>query len=404
MDMLCSPHRAGATALLLARLAMSACASAEEPTRPAADGERIAALVGQLGNEEFTLREAASDELTRLGLPAFSALEAAAQHPDREVRFRSIRILAQIRDRDLARRLEAFLAGKDDRGEYPLPGWSRFAKAYGDNSQSRQLFVEMQRADPEVLRSLEETPRAAADLVSQRTAQHQQQLQLGNNRQLPLGEVAVLVFVAGEEDVSLPDNTLSMVLSYCFQPAMRDAVNHPSRRDVPRKMLGAAIRKCSDSAAPQAMQVAMEFGMEEGLVPAVKILKAQGGRIPYMNQYALMAVAKLGDASHLPLVEPLMDDSTVVTRRQENKRIVELQVRDAALATAILLTKQDLKTYFTGRQELASVDPRNVYFNPQLIGFEKDEDRAAVFKKWAEYKAQQPQTQQPQAAPPAEAK
>jgi hypothetical protein len=99
-----------------------------------------------------------------------------------------------------------------------------------------------------------------------------------------------------------------------------------------------------------------------------------------------MTVARLGDSSHLPLVEKLLDDKSVITRRQQNnKPIEELQVRDAALATAVLLTKQELKTYFTGRAELPS-DPRALYFNVQVLGFSSEADREAVFKKWSEYK------------------
>jgi hypothetical protein len=363
----------------------------ETAAKPAADATRIAALIGQLGNEEFSLREAASDELTRIGLPAFSALEQAALHPDREVRYRSLRILSLIRELDLQRRLDAFLAGKDDRGEYPLPGWSRFAKAYEDTQKSRQFFVELQRADPELMQSIEAGPREAAELVAQRTIQHQQALQAGQRQQMTLGQVAAMVFVAAEGDVSLPPNTMAMVLSYCMQPAMRDVINQSSKSDVPRKMLGAAIRNSDESAAPQAMNLAMEFNLADGLVPAEKILKSDGARIPYMSQYALMTVARLGDASHLPLVEKLLDDKSVVTRRQENnKPVQELQVRDAALATAVLLTKQDLKVYFPGRPELDSTDPRALYFNLNMLGFSSESDRAVVFKKWSDYKAQPP--------------
>ena len=408
MSAFCSLRNVLATALL--STAFVAIAVADEPPAKPADATRIATLIAQLASEEFTLREAASDELTRIGLPAFSALEGAALHPDREVRYRAIRILSQIRELDLQRRLEAFLAGKDDQREYPLPGWSRFAKAYGDTEKSRQLFVELQRADPEVMQSIEKGPREAAEVVSQRTIQHQQAMQAGQRQQMTLGQVSALVFVAAEADVSLPPNTMAMVLSYCMQPAMREVLNQSSKSELPKKMLGAAIRNSDDSAAPQAMNLAMEFNLADGLVPAEKILKADGARIPYMSQYALMTVARLGDASHLPLVEKLLDDKSVVTRRQENnKPVQELQVRDAALATAVLLTKQDLKAYFPGRPEIQSSDPRALYFSLHMLGFSSEEDRAAVFKKWTEYKAQQskqdaPKPEDAKPEPPAEPK
>jgi hypothetical protein len=376
----------------------------EAPARPASDPARTELLIKQLGSEDFTEREAATDELTRLGLAAFAPLEAAAVHPDREVRYRSIRILAQIRDLDMQRRLDAFLSGKESAGEYPLPGWSRFAKAYGDQSQSRQLFVELQRADPELLRSIEEGPQGAAELLTQRIGQHQQAMQFGGGQQLTLGQVAALVFVAAEEDVTVADHTMSMVLNYCHQQAVREVMNNPTKKEIPRKMIGAAVRRSEDNSAYQAMNLAMSYGMDDGMVPALKILKA-GGRVPHMSLYALMTVAKLGDQSHLPLVEKLLDDKAVVTRSQENNVIHEVQVRDAALAAAVMLTKQELKSYFTGRGDLTVSEPQQVFFNPKLIGFPpeavadgkgapgepKEDPRAPAIKKWQEYKASQPQ-------------
>ena len=84
--------------------------------------ERVARLIADLGSEEYTVRERATDELARIGLPAFVALEAAANHADREVRYRSQRVLGIIRRHDNERRLEAFLTGKHDTTDYALPG------------------------------------------------------------------------------------------------------------------------------------------------------------------------------------------------------------------------------------------------------------------------------------------
>jgi hypothetical protein len=138
------------------------------------------------------------------------------------------------------------------------------------------------------------------------------------------------------------------------------------------------------------MMLASNYGLSEGLIPATKILNGQVNRVPHYMQYALLTVAKLGDESHLPLVEKLLDEKSVVTRMQENNKMWDVQVRDAALATAIMLTRQDLKTYFTGRNQSFSTDPQQIFFNPRLIGFQNDTDRTAVQNKWKEYKAKQP--------------
>src|SRR5262245_27905817 len=183
-------------AVLAAAVGLAVGARAADPPTPPPKPEQIARLITDLGSEEFTVRESASDELTRIGLPAFAALEAAATHPDREVRYRSQRILGLIREHDLKRRLEAFLSGRELEGEYPLPGWTRFKKSYGDDAAGRALFVEMQRADPELLRAIEDGPRPAAELASQRAGQLQDWARLGVQQQLTLGQVSAALFVA----------------------------------------------------------------------------------------------------------------------------------------------------------------------------------------------------------------
>jgi hypothetical protein len=368
----------------------------------AGDAGRIASLVKQLGSEDFAEREAAGDELSRAGLAAFTALEAAAVHPDREVRYRAIRILGQIRELDLQRRLDAFLSGKEDTGEYPLPAWSRFKKAYGDDSTSRQLFVELTRADAEVMRSLEESPKRASDLLGERAFAHQQALQLGQQQQLTLPQIGVMLFVAAEEDVTLQAQTMSMIYNYCYQQTLRDAVTNSSKNGIPRKMVGSIIRRSEDMAAYQGMLIGLNLGLDDGMVPALKVLNGQGNRASHISQYALMTVAKLGNATHLPLVEKLLDDKSVVTRMQENKIIYDVQVRDAALATAVILTKQELKTYFADRPNQPTTDPQQIFFNPRVIGFTEEAKREETHKKWAEYKAKQPQPADATAPAPGE--
>jgi HEAT repeat protein len=368
---------------------LPAIALAQEPPAAAPAAEQLARLIADLGSEEFTVRESASESLTRIGLPAFAALEAAATHPDREVRYRSQRILGLIREHDLKRRLEAFLAGKEQEGDYPLPGWTRFKKTYGDESQTRSLFVEIQRADAEMMRSLEDNPRAAADAVSQRVSQLQDALRVGIQQQLTLGQVAACLFVAAEEDVALPASSVTLLLSQCYQQSFRDAITG-NRGELPKKMLATIIRRAEDTAAYQAMNVAYQYNMPEGIVPALKILNKKAVvPSPYYSQYALRTVARTGDPAHLPLVESLLTDKSPVTRMQQNQETFEIQLRDGALATAILLTKQDLKDYFDIPANQQVSDPQQIFSNPRLIGFKTEADRQAVFKKWEAYKAKQ---------------
>lgn len=381
-----------AVAAIQAAIVVVTTAGQEPPATEQVAAERVAMLVKQLGSEDFAEREAAGDQLTRIGLPAFAALEAAVVHPDREVRYRSIRILGQIRELDMQRRLEAFLSGKEDAEEYPLPGWSRFKKSYGDDATARQWFVELMRADAQVMQSLEDSPKTAGELLAERAFQHQQAMQLGQQQQPQLAQIGVLLFVAAEEDVTLPQQTMNMVYNYCYQQSLRDAVMNSSKNGIVRKMVGSIIRRSEDMAAYQGMLIALNLGLEDGMVPALKVLNGQANRAPHMSQYALMTVARLGNASHLPLVEKLLDDKSVVTRMQENKTIYDVQVRDAALTTAILLSKQSLKDYFGERPNQPTsqlIDPQQIFFNPRVIGFTEEAKREETHQKWAAYRAKQ---------------
>src|SRR5690606_6840797 len=124
-----------------------------------------------------------------------------------------------------------------------------------------------------------------------------------SNRQLNFGQTAMLVFVAGEDDISLNTNHKTMVFNYCNQPAFADTVTNATRGDLPKKMLSRLILKSEDFAAYSAMSLARRFQMKEGLVCAEKILKAN--RQPHMASMALTTIAAMGDESHLPLVEKL---------------------------------------------------------------------------------------------------
>jgi hypothetical protein len=361
---------------------LTAAATADETTTPS----RIDQLIRNLASNEYTLREAATEELARIGLPAYTALDAAAKHPDREVRYRSRRVLGIIRHYDQERRLQAFLSGQDTAP--PLAGWQRFRKTYGDGGEQRRLFVEMQRADPQLLMALDEAPRAAADLLAERLVVSQQARPTAPE-QITFGQVAAAFFVAAEADVTLDSQPLASLFSLCYQPSVREVLDGAARRELPRKMLGSIISRCEGLDAFQAMNVARQFEMPEGLVAATSILKGQETRrMAPIVQHALITIAKLGDASHLPLVDTplLLTDVTSVTQFKEGETTYVIQLRDVALATAILLSKQDLKSYFGPAATEAAGDPQNIFLNARVIGFATEDERAAVFAKWSRSK------------------
>jgi len=371
----------------------SSSLAAEAPTPAKVDAASIKKLVEELGADEFAARESATEQLTRIGLPAYKAVEDAVQHPDREIRYRAERILGRIRQSDLQRRLDAFVRGVEADDDYQLPGWTRFKKAFGDDSHSRAVFVDLTKADAELMQALETNPKGVGEVVTQRVTQYQQMMQqfggISSLQQLSYGQIAAMVFIAGEEEFTLNPTQAGAIFNFCNQQAMADAITSGNRREIPRQMLARVIVRSEDWAAYNAMTLAKRFNMKEGLIPAEKILK--GNRQPHMAMYALATVATMGNETHLPMVEKLLTDTNVIMQMQEKDKVsYKVEVRDAALAASIFLSKQDLKDYFTPREGQTIGEPQMVLSNPRIIGFAEEAKRAEVFKKWSDYRAKNP--------------
>jgi hypothetical protein len=81
--------------LIIAALALWAV----EPGASEGDSDRAARLIGRLGSDEFTEREAASKALDELGEKALPALRVAARSEDAEVRLRATVLIREIEGR-----------------------------------------------------------------------------------------------------------------------------------------------------------------------------------------------------------------------------------------------------------------------------------------------------------------
>jgi len=77
--------------------------------------EKVAAAVKRLGSDDYDEREAATQELRKIGLPAFEALKAAAKSEDEEVRTRAEALVTEIGEQ-----VEA--AEEEEAGSAPLQG------------------------------------------------------------------------------------------------------------------------------------------------------------------------------------------------------------------------------------------------------------------------------------------
>lgn len=340
-------------------------------------------LVEQLGDEQFSLREQATEKLLRLGLPSLKAIEQGSRHVDREIRYRCERILILVRQLEFEKRLDAFLNDAGSGGDFEFPGWDTYRKSYGDSREHRLLFVEMHKAEPELMASLAKGKAKVVETITARGTEIQQTLQ-AFGQEVPLGTVAAMLFVglAGEADSN--QQAANLVYNFCYQQSFRNAVTGGKNKDVLRKMLGTWVQKGDEWVGYQGMMMALQYDMPEGLVPAEKMLKNDNTQ-PHMRQYAIVSVAKLGNEGHQVLLEKMLQDQRVCGTWQINNVNINTQVRDVALAALVHMNKQDYKQY--GFDRIQMTQP--YIFNPHTAGFEKDDKRTAAFKKWDEFKAAQ---------------
>ena len=109
-----------------------------------ADNE-IDLLVTQLGDDLFSVRENATNQLIQKGIVAKAQLTKATKSPDAEVRMRAKRVLATVVDADFKARLKAFTADTDGSRQTTLPGWSEFKKSIGSSSPRASCLSKCKR-------------------------------------------------------------------------------------------------------------------------------------------------------------------------------------------------------------------------------------------------------------------
>lgn len=347
-----------------------------------ADEDRVVAeLISRLGDAKFAERENASEDLIRIGLAALPALERALEHPDREIRYRCRRVISVVKENDFQRRLLAFASNRDGEDDYDLPAWSAFKEQFGGDGEARGLFVEMQKAEPQALLALEEGAKSASNLLTNRTQELVNETRI-LRQDLPLGSVATMLFLAADEHVPMNQQSSSSLYSLCYQQNFRTAIQAGTKKDLLRGLLGAWIRRDQDWTAYQGMALAMQYDLKDGLVPALRLLENNVAQL-HVRQYSILTIAKFGDESHVPVLEKLLDDETVSSKRKEKNVEFVTQIRDVALAALVTLTKQNPKDYGLDR-----LQPHpTVVFNTGTVGFENDEQRAAAHQKWKGYKA-----------------
>ncbi len=389
-------------------------------TSEKASTARLNKLVDELGDELFAVREEATNQLIRAGIDAKPLLLAALSSSDAEVRFRAKRVLEIVVEGDFQRRLKAFAEDVEGSRNLSMPGWKAFKKLAGESRAARAMFVEMQQAEPLLLEAYENDSNA----VSQSLAERLQAMQLNvggrminqRNRnflvsglaaQPSLGSSLALLFVGGEEAVTIKDDVSDRFRNVLNNNELHNTMQVGEERgELSRKIVGRWVRReVSEAAMITNLNLAMRYNLPDALHPAVNVLK-RGTAQKTLRYYALITVGNYGNKELLPVVEPLLKDTEMAYTPPaarvaaapvqpvpgvNNRVVTQTQMRDVALAVTIKLSEQDPKQFGFDLLKLSGQKRFPLESSQSRMGFRRDEDRLAAFKKWEEWQKGQQQ-------------
>ena len=394
---------------------------------PKLTAEEMAALVRQAGDDSYQMRHDASAKLREAGLDARESLSAGLDHDDPEISRRCRWILADVMEDDFRRRLRAFMVETDgmqmelrvDLGQLrsvlrrvqasfdgiegvpqkELPCWSRYKQEIGEDAKARELFAKMQEAEPCLLESSATSTGAASESLTLRFRQVYGLMATPyypQRRSPSLGTVAAMLFVASQGDVKMTLSAneeqyfASLVQQSEFSQAASDGPYKPS---VHKLMTSWLLQPSNASVARQKLQIAMRYGIESGVVLAVRVLKDKENISGTQRSFAIASLGRLGGKKHLATLAGFLDDESVCYTRSVNGKPANTEIRDIALAWLVHTTEQDLTSYGLGRAKTEFDRMKRysyTYFNTYNMGFDDISKRDEMIKKWRDYAKKNP--------------
>lgn len=349
-------------------------------------------LVRQLGAADYRQREAAGMALIKMGAAVEPVLREAMEWDDPEIRFRCRTILPLALNYDLDRRLNAFLAGKDDAAPAM---WPRFKELVGDSPASRELFASMHRFDSEFLLGLEKDPASQRQRMTLSCIEFAQSRNTGYNAPINIEQVALILFATQVDKLKVEpeaqSNLSGALLSASFQARGKEVLRGNEQI---RKLLVKYLSEVTIYTAHNAMYLIANLELKEGVNIARAYLK-QDSRDSYTRGMALSILGKIGTKELIPEIMPYLEDKTPMGETQiGNHPRIRTQFRDVALATLVQLSGQSLFDYDFAylKQFPARNVGLNLHLSPSLFGFHDDKAREASLKKWKDWYAKNQET------------
>ena len=342
-----------------------------------AEDDRTKDLVAQLGDASFIQREAATFELAELGLRAKRALLSGVQGGDPEIRWRSARLWKAVSDIDFQVRAEAFLSDPDSDDNHEFPGWQRCRNVFGATTDVRELFIEMQKAEPVLWARLEvETALTETLFLSCAGRLGVRLREKKNASRIRMGSAATLLFLAFENRFRGNRQAAVTINRLVDLPVVQDALKTNA---LLRKMwLNWRERGTPPPPTTEGLMKALRIGLADEAEGIARELLRED-KIPNARKpYALLALSRSDTPENKQLLRTALKDGTEIDTYFSGGVVSTARISDVALAALIRGSGQDPKDFgFNFRK----TDETTIYY-PSTLGFRNDIDRNAALEKW----------------------
>ena len=403
-------HRSGKVCILFALFLSLAILSpaCQAQTAPNSDLE-IKDLIVRLGDADHLIRTQSEASLLEIGQQAIGPLQAVLNFedpeivPDNEIRLRAARLVILIQRESRKRNLAEFLDGKRD--DIGLQGWSEFRKLMGSQATARRLFVKLHRSNDSLLNAPKlgkmETENELHKAISR------VRLSSSGNAESLTGNLGAVLFVASLKTkwaagksaeaplVSLSDtrriqkvlvkpHMVTTLNSHFAKTEFKSLISNwldslPFQSEDSAKYASAAIAVIDAYQLENKSEFPLQFAVDEKLSANIRAT-------------AIEVLSRIADAKMSAQLLRLHSDQTVVgnyllgrsnkletkdSNPIETNALMEVQIRDLALATSIILNGSSLEEF--GFYPQAFQDNKLVI---NQAGFFSQQERTKAFSKW----------------------
>jgi hypothetical protein len=378
-----------AAALAVLAPAPAASPNPKDLAIPPAELARAKELVKKLASEEFEEREEAQETLEKMGRLAMPALlEGLNTNPSPEVRSRCLALVPKAAQEDLNARLETFLADTEGKYDHDLGGWNEFRKIAGNSSASRATFVELLKepVNRSLVLAVGGSPQELGRLVAARKNEiYQMRFPRTANaprKEQTVQDVLALMFAESHVAAKYVPRTVTTTTIYNVAGLTNAITGNEERGPIYKSIIGNWIETRDDAVSMYtAMNQATAFGLpKQGAAVAGKLVQMKNGTLIY-RFYAAFAIARTGAKDQLPVLESVFDDETALNQVRivnNQQQALQLQMRDMALAAALLLTGQKAEEYGFIENYKNQAGMQFTYSNWRL----PEEKRKEAFEKW----------------------